>query len=210
MQATLKHGSHALLLAASLSVALPVAARADEVLDWNAVLLRAVRTAGIPPPLNIRLMAIVHAAMFDALNGIERRYTPDSRRSKRAARSVAPRRRRAGGLYRARRPLPRAAKRAAAGSRGVAGGASPRNRRPSTANRCTRTRMGRAGRRSDPGVAGDRRIRSVAFDASGKQRDRKMAANAHRIRQRPHPVAGPHRAVPDSVALARTGCVPRR
>jgi hypothetical protein len=63
-------------MTAVLTFALPVAVRADEVLDWNAIMMRAVRTAGIPPPVNIRLMAIVHVAMFDALNGIERRYTP--------------------------------------------------------------------------------------------------------------------------------------
>jgi hypothetical protein len=50
----------------------------DAVLTWNAVVLRAIRTsvpaiAGVFQP---RLQAIVHAAMFDAVNGIERRYTP--------------------------------------------------------------------------------------------------------------------------------------
>ena len=76
MTGTLRRRIHAFVIASVLAVALPATARADEVLDWNAILLRAVRTAGTPPPVNIRLMAIVHAAMFDALNGIEHRYTP--------------------------------------------------------------------------------------------------------------------------------------
>jgi len=50
-------------------------ARADEVLDWNAVLRRAI-VAGNPGLAGPRAMAIVHTAMFDAHNGIERRFTP--------------------------------------------------------------------------------------------------------------------------------------
>jgi hypothetical protein len=67
---------HVAGLTLALALAQSVVARADEVLDWNAILMRAVRTAGTPPPINLRLMAIVHTAMFDALNGIERRFTP--------------------------------------------------------------------------------------------------------------------------------------
>jgi hypothetical protein len=77
MNGTLRRRLLASGIAWTLVIALPIIARADEVLDWNAILMRAARTAGSPPPpVNIRLMAIVHAAMFDALNGIERRYTP--------------------------------------------------------------------------------------------------------------------------------------
>src|SRR5687768_9192508 len=51
-------------------------ARADEVLDWNAI---AIRSVFVPPALagamQPRILAIVHVAMFDAINGIERRYT---------------------------------------------------------------------------------------------------------------------------------------
>jgi hypothetical protein len=77
MNGTLRRRLLASGIAWTLAIALPTIARADEVLDWNAILMRAARTAGSPPPpVNIRLMAIVHTAMFDALNGIERRYTP--------------------------------------------------------------------------------------------------------------------------------------
>jgi hypothetical protein len=51
-------------------------ARADEVTDWNAVLIRAIQTAATPGPLQGRVGAIVHVAIFDAYNGVERRYTP--------------------------------------------------------------------------------------------------------------------------------------
>jgi len=50
----------------------------DEVLTWNAVLRRALTTSAPPVPgvFVARLYAIVHSAIFDAVNGIERRYTP--------------------------------------------------------------------------------------------------------------------------------------
>lgn len=51
-------------------------AQADIVTDWNETALRATDIAGLPPPAQLRVMAIVHAAMFDAVNGIERKYTP--------------------------------------------------------------------------------------------------------------------------------------
>ncbi len=54
----------------------PVNVHADEVLDWNAIALRAIRLAAVPGPLQGRALAIVHVAIFDALNGIERRFTP--------------------------------------------------------------------------------------------------------------------------------------
>jgi hypothetical protein len=54
----------------------PAVARADEVLEWNAVLRRAIATAASPGPVHGRLAAIVHVSIFDALNGIDRRFTP--------------------------------------------------------------------------------------------------------------------------------------
>jgi len=51
-------------------------AMADEVTDWNGVMLRATLTAPVTPaPISTRVAAIVQAAVFDAVNGIERRYT---------------------------------------------------------------------------------------------------------------------------------------
>jgi hypothetical protein len=64
------------VLVLGLFIALPAVGVADEVLDWNAVVRRAIVTAATPGALQQRLAAIVHVSMFDALNGIERRFTP--------------------------------------------------------------------------------------------------------------------------------------
>jgi hypothetical protein len=52
------------------------AASADEVVDWNQTMFRAALVAGTSPPVLSRIAAIVHTAVFDAVNGIDRRYTP--------------------------------------------------------------------------------------------------------------------------------------
>src|SRR6266511_1862790 len=45
-------------------------ARADPVLDWNQVALEATAAAPFDPPRESRTLAMVHAAIFDAVNGI--------------------------------------------------------------------------------------------------------------------------------------------
>jgi membrane-associated phospholipid phosphatase len=50
--------------------------RADEVTDWNQVLFQAFITDNTPQIFFTRNAAIVQASVFDAVNGIERRYTP--------------------------------------------------------------------------------------------------------------------------------------
>jgi hypothetical protein len=45
-------------------------------IKWNAIMLGTFATAAVPPPAATRLGAIVQAAVFDAVNGIETRYTP--------------------------------------------------------------------------------------------------------------------------------------
>ena len=50
--------------------------QADEVTDWNAIMFRAALTATTTPLVTTRVAAIVHTAVFDSVNGIERRYTP--------------------------------------------------------------------------------------------------------------------------------------
>jgi hypothetical protein len=55
------------------------AAHADKVnmaVSWNQTMLAAFATANVPPAAANRLGAVVQAAVFDAVNGIERRYTP--------------------------------------------------------------------------------------------------------------------------------------
>jgi membrane-associated phospholipid phosphatase len=51
-------------------------ARADAVTDWNGNTQRAIKAANTAPAVTARVFAIVHAAVFDAVNGIERRYAP--------------------------------------------------------------------------------------------------------------------------------------
>lgn len=51
-------------------------ALADAVTDWNAIALNTMATAKESTPIQARTMAMVHAAMYDAANGIMHRYTP--------------------------------------------------------------------------------------------------------------------------------------
>ena len=49
---------------------------ADVVIDWNNVLLQAVRTASTNPLVASRNMAIVHTSIYDAVNSIDRTHEP--------------------------------------------------------------------------------------------------------------------------------------
>src|SRR5262249_49651500 len=49
---------------------------ADVVLEWNQVLLNAAKANGVAPFVFSRDAAIVHAAVYDAVNAIDRSYTP--------------------------------------------------------------------------------------------------------------------------------------
>ena len=51
-------------------------AQADVVTDWNQIMMQTVLTTNTSPLVTSRVAAIVQAAVFDAVNGIERRYTP--------------------------------------------------------------------------------------------------------------------------------------
>jgi hypothetical protein len=44
--------------------------RADVVTEWNGVALNAIRTSNTPPPVASRTLAILHTAIYDAVNGI--------------------------------------------------------------------------------------------------------------------------------------------
>jgi hypothetical protein len=50
--------------------------RADVVSDWNVTALRTTAAAPFNPPLESRNLAIVHAAIFDAVNAIGREFEP--------------------------------------------------------------------------------------------------------------------------------------
>jgi hypothetical protein len=57
-----------------------VAAKADIVTDWNTIALETIRTNRTSPPVASRNLAILHLAIYDALNGAkephERKYQP--------------------------------------------------------------------------------------------------------------------------------------
>jgi len=59
-----------------ITVSLVTPAWADEVLDWNEMLFRAALVGGTSPLNASRVAAIVQASVFDAVNGIDRRYAP--------------------------------------------------------------------------------------------------------------------------------------
>jgi hypothetical protein len=56
--------------------ATPTASPASVVLDWNGIAQSTVLAASAPAPQQFRSLAIVHTAIFDAVNAIDRRYTP--------------------------------------------------------------------------------------------------------------------------------------
>ena len=64
------------LVSLVIAVSLVTPAWADEVLNWNEMLFRATLIAGTSGVNTTRPAAIVQAAVFDAVNGIARRYTP--------------------------------------------------------------------------------------------------------------------------------------
>ncbi len=72
--------ARAALIGTCIAVGAPVFARANVITDWDEKAISAVRAmanlGGTNPYLAQRMMAMVHIAMFDAVNSIERRYRP--------------------------------------------------------------------------------------------------------------------------------------
>jgi hypothetical protein len=64
------------IAALSLLLAAPAAARADVVADWNRIAVQATLTAGRPGPSGVIDIAMVHAAVYDAVQAVEGRYEP--------------------------------------------------------------------------------------------------------------------------------------
>ena len=64
------------LMVLVIAAAVPSGLRADEVTDWNQIMVQTVLNAKTSPVVSTRVAAIVEAAVFDAVNGIERRFTP--------------------------------------------------------------------------------------------------------------------------------------
>src|SRR3989475_12225678 len=61
-----------LVLISALSIG--SAAYSDVVTDWNTAALNAIRTGRTPPPIASRALAILHASIYDEINGIDRRH----------------------------------------------------------------------------------------------------------------------------------------
>jgi hypothetical protein len=60
----------------NLASVIGVPARGDVVTDWNNAALDAIRTERTAPPTASRSLAIVHVAIYDAVNGIARTHEP--------------------------------------------------------------------------------------------------------------------------------------
>lgn len=58
------------------TVACTVCARADVVTDWNTVILDTIRSTSTSPPVASRAMAIMHTAIYDSVNSVDRTHTP--------------------------------------------------------------------------------------------------------------------------------------
>jgi hypothetical protein len=58
----------------TLSIGVP--ANADVVTDWNNAALDAIRGNNTAPPIASRSLAILHASIYDAVNGIARTHEP--------------------------------------------------------------------------------------------------------------------------------------
>lgn len=63
-------------LALALGVWLGLPARGNPVLDWDALMLDAIRTETTGPTLSSRNLAILHVAIYDAVNAIARTHLP--------------------------------------------------------------------------------------------------------------------------------------
>ncbi len=66
--------AHWVLLEALLALVAGSLAHADEVTEWNEHMVQSTVTAANSPIVAGRIGAIVHVAVFDALNGIDQRY----------------------------------------------------------------------------------------------------------------------------------------
>lgn len=72
----MKRISRLLLLTAALTAAVTGAASANEVTDWNQIMFQAALAAPTNPLVITRVSAIVHSSVFDAVNGVARKYAP--------------------------------------------------------------------------------------------------------------------------------------
>src|SRR5215510_7452419 len=60
----------------AIMLATPASVSADVVTDWNVIALQAIVSAARPGPTGVLDIAMVQAAVYDAVQAIERRYEP--------------------------------------------------------------------------------------------------------------------------------------
>ena len=72
----LKLQTYAAIAIVAIMLAAPAIARADAVGDWNAIAMQATITAGRPNPTVNLDIATVQAAVYDAVQAIEKKYEP--------------------------------------------------------------------------------------------------------------------------------------
>lgn len=72
------------------SVAQAPSSSTDPVLEWNTIAQASVLAASAPAPQQYRSLAIVHTAIFDAVNAIDRHYTPYAYKARASADTSAP------------------------------------------------------------------------------------------------------------------------
>jgi membrane-associated phospholipid phosphatase len=60
----------------TLAISIASTASADVVTDWNTAALNAIRANRTSPPVASRALAILHVAIYDAVNGIARTHEP--------------------------------------------------------------------------------------------------------------------------------------
>ena len=64
------------VMLAMIILAIPAVVRADVVTDWNAITVQATLTANRTGPSHVIDIAIVHVAIYDAVQAIEKQYEP--------------------------------------------------------------------------------------------------------------------------------------
>jgi hypothetical protein len=72
----LKPVTRLVTFALALGLLTPSLSTADEVTDWNQIMVSALTATNTSPQNAGRIAAITSAAVFDAVNGIAPRYTP--------------------------------------------------------------------------------------------------------------------------------------
>ena len=158
----------------------------NQVLEWNQIFIDTLIATNTANSSSQRLGAIVHTAIFDAYNGIERRYTPIFVHSTGPRRRVAPSGGHRCGLHGAGRPVPVPTAGAGCQLCGVArgaerhcenGGQSGRRRRSCADAHRARHRLGNRGRASRARLARHRWVRCELSRVQRGDRGRPVAAN---------------------------------